>query len=212
MNIRNARPEDLTNMQHCNLLCLPENYQMKYYFYHGLSWPQLSYIAEDENGKIVGYVLAKMEEDPDDLPHGHITSLAVKRSHRRLGLAQKLMDQASRAMIENFNAKYVSLHVRKRISEVEPKYYADGEDAYAMKRDLTQMADEVQRLRRQLELKERTRQPALEHKANHGGDCCPGVAGGLGAPEDSGGDSKDVSEATESTDVKDSSEASDSAS
>lgn len=31
-----------------------------------------------------------------------------------------------------------------RISEVEPKYYADGEDAYAMKRDLTQMADEVE--------------------------------------------------------------------
>ncbi|XP_031192740.1 N-alpha-acetyltransferase 11 isoform X2 [Mastomys coucha] len=113
MNIRNARPDDLMNMQHCNLLCLPENYQMKYYFYHGLSWPQLSYIAEDEDGKIVGYVLAKMEEDPDDVPHGHITSLAVKRSHRRLGLAQKLMDQASRAMIENFGAKYVSLHVRK---------------------------------------------------------------------------------------------------
>lgn len=32
---------------------------------------------------------------------------------RRLGLAQKLMDQASRSMIECFNAKYVSLHVRK---------------------------------------------------------------------------------------------------
>lgn len=31
------------NMQHCNLLCLPENYQMKYYFYHGLSWPQVNY-------------------------------------------------------------------------------------------------------------------------------------------------------------------------
>ena len=97
MNIRCARTEDLMNMQHCNLLCLPENYQMKYYFYHGLSWPQLSYVAEDEKGKIVGYVLAKMEEDPDDsVPHGHITSLAVKRSHRRLGLAQKLMDQVSR--------------------------------------------------------------------------------------------------------------------
>uniref|UniRef100_A0A452TRK3 N-terminal amino-acid N(alpha)-acetyltransferase NatA n=1 Tax=Ursus maritimus TaxID=29073 RepID=A0A452TRK3_URSMA len=160
MNIRNARPDDLINMQHCNLLCLPENYQMKYYFYHGLSWPQLSYIAEDEDRKIVGYVLAKMEEDPDDVPHGHITSLAVKRSHRRLGLAQKLMDQASRAMIENFSAKYVSLHVRKsnraalhlysntlnfQVSEVEPKYYADGEDAYAMKRDLSQMADELRR-------------------------------------------------------------------
>nr|CAG4638741.1 EOG090X0DSH [Cyclestheria hislopi] len=157
MNIRCATPEDLMNMQHCNLLCLPENYQMKYYFYHGLSWPQLSYVAEDEKGKIVGYVLAKMEEDSEDDPHGHITSLAVKRSHRRLGLAQKLMDQASRSMVECFNAKYVSLHVRKSnraalnlytntlkfsISEVEPKYYADGEDAYAMKRDLVAFAQQ----------------------------------------------------------------------
>ncbi|GAB1609635.1 N-alpha-acetyltransferase 10-like isoform X1 [Argonauta hians] len=165
MNIRCATPEDLMNMQHCNLLCLPENYQMKYYFYHGLSWPQLSYVAEDESGKIVGYVLAKIErsssiyreEDPEDsVPHGHITSLAVKRSYRRLGLAQKLMDQASRAMVECFNAKYVSLHVRKSnraalhlytntlkfsISEVEPKYYADGEDAYAMRRDLSEFID-----------------------------------------------------------------------
>ncbi|XP_056130076.1 N-alpha-acetyltransferase 10 isoform X2 [Lampris incognitus] len=202
MNIRNARPEDLMNMQHCNLLCLPENYQMKYYFYHGLSWPQLSYIAEDENGKIVGYVLAKMEEDPDDVPHGHITSLAVKRSHRRLGLAQKLMDQASRAMIENFNAKYVSLHVRKsnraalhlysntlkfQISEVEPKYYADGEDAYAMKRDLAHMADEEV--------------PSAQSLTASGDQDREGE-------RDSGGESKElseVSEATESTDVKDSS-------
>nr|CAG4651333.1 EOG090X0DSH [Simocephalus serrulatus]SVE94504.1 EOG090X0DSH [Simocephalus serrulatus] len=157
MNIRCARPDDLMNMQHCNLLCLPENYQMKYFFYHGLSWPQLSYVAEDEKGHIVGYVLAKMEEDSEDEPHGHITSLAVKRSHRRLGLAQKLMDQASRSMIECFNAKYVSLHVRKSnraalnlytntlkfsISEIEPKYYADGEDAYAMKRDLVTFAQQ----------------------------------------------------------------------
>jgi hypothetical protein len=51
-----VQPDDLMNMQHCNLLCLPENYQMKYYFYHGLSWPQLSYVAEDEKGKIVGYI------------------------------------------------------------------------------------------------------------------------------------------------------------
>lgn len=34
-------------------------------------------------------------------------------------------------------------HPPHRISEVEPKYYADGEDAYAMKRDLTHMAEEV---------------------------------------------------------------------
>lgn len=113
MNIRCAKPDDLMNMQHYNLLCLPENYQMKYYFYHGLSWPQLSYVAEDDKGQIVGYVLAKMEEDSEDTPHGHITSLTVKRSHRRLGLAQELMDQASRSVVECFKAKYVSLHVHK---------------------------------------------------------------------------------------------------
>ena len=58
--IRQATAEDLIAMQASNLWCLPENYQMKYYMYHGLSWPQLSYVAEDESGNIVGYVLAKM--------------------------------------------------------------------------------------------------------------------------------------------------------
>ncbi|EDW73258.1 uncharacterized protein Dwil_GK17457 [Drosophila willistoni] len=165
MNIRCAKPEDLMTMQHCNLLCLPENYQMKYYFYHGLTWPQLSYVAEDDKGGIVGYVLAKMEEpEPgEESKHGHITSLAVKRSYRRLGLAQKLMNQASQAMVECFNAQYVSLHVRKsnraalnlytnsllfKIIEVEPKYYADGEDAYAMRRDLSEFADEETKAKR----------------------------------------------------------------
>ena len=36
---------------------------IQYYFYHILSWPQLLYVAEDYNGKIVGYVLAKMYDD-----------------------------------------------------------------------------------------------------------------------------------------------------
>lgn len=154
MNIRRAAPEDLLDMQDCNLKCLPENYLLKYYFYHGLSWPQLSYVAED-NGKVVGYVLAKLGEDVEDESSGHITSLAVRRSHRRLGLAKKLMDQSARSMVECFNAKYVSLHVRVsnraafslyketlgfEISEIVNKYYADGEDAYAMKRDLVSFA------------------------------------------------------------------------
>ena len=51
------------NMQHCNLLCLPENYQMKYYMYHALSWPELLYVAESDDGNIVGYVMAKMDDE-----------------------------------------------------------------------------------------------------------------------------------------------------
>ena len=55
-----------------------------------LTWPQLLWVAEDPlDGKIVGYVLGKLEED--EVVHGHITSLAVLRSHRKLGLATKLM-------------------------------------------------------------------------------------------------------------------------
>lgn len=62
---------------------------------------------------VVGYVLAKMDEDgaEDDL-HGHITSLAVRRTYRRLGIAQKLMNLACDSMAEVYRSKYCSLHVR----------------------------------------------------------------------------------------------------
>lgn len=125
-------------------------------------------------------------EPGEESKHGHITSLAVKRPFRRLGLAQKLMNQASYSMVECFDAQYVSLHVRKsnraalnlytnslrfKILEIEPKYYADGEDAYSMRRDLTELARKVDRVDQPL--------PALTDKSNKGhahhksdGHCC----------------------------------------
>jgi ribosomal protein S18 acetylase RimI-like enzyme len=137
----------LQQIQNCNLWCLPENYQFKYYMYHYLSWPQLIHVAENEEGQIVGYVLAKMEEDANP-PHGHITSLAVLRTYRKCGIATKLMKGAHARMKECFGAAYCSLHVRYtnraaihlytetlgyKVAEVEKGYYADGEDAYSMK-------------------------------------------------------------------------------
>ena len=92
--IRQATAADLVEMQNCNLHNLPENYTMKYYIYHIITWPQLSFVAINTEKRIVGYVLAKMEEDLNVEPHGHITSLSVMRSYRRLGIAQKLMKQA----------------------------------------------------------------------------------------------------------------------
>lgn len=151
----------LPSIQQCNLTNLPENYFLKYYLYHALTWPQLSFVAIVRSNKptpypkVVGYVLAKMEEDPaDGVQHGHITSLSVMRTHRRLGIAEKLMRNSQRAMAECWNADYVSLHVRVSnqaalhlykdtlgftVEKVEAKYYADGEDAYAMKMDLRNM-------------------------------------------------------------------------
>ena len=66
VSIRRATVDDLLKMQQTNLLCLPEDYQFKFYIYHYLSWPALLHVAEDHNGKIVGYVLAKLEDE--DLP------------------------------------------------------------------------------------------------------------------------------------------------
>jgi len=93
--------------------------------------------------------------EEDDLeggkPHGHVTSISVLRSYRRLGLAKKLMVQSQQAMASIYKASDVSLHVRKSnraalglyqdtlgftVKSIENKYYADGEDAYAMQLSL----------------------------------------------------------------------------
>ncbi|KGQ80505.1 peptide alpha-N-acetyltransferase [Candida albicans P94015] len=182
ITIRQATIEDIQAMQNANLHNLPENYQLKYYMYHILSWPQASFVATtydevinvndgeidvpvtqdpksdtayiNRGEKIVGYVLGKMEDDPeaaDKTPHGHITSLSVMRTYRRMGIAEKLMRQSLYAMCESFGAQYVSLHVRKsnraalhlyrdslkfEVQSIEKSYYQDGEDAYAMRLDL----------------------------------------------------------------------------
>lgn len=101
-----------------------------------------------DQGKVVGYVLAKLADDDEDpTPHGHITSLAVLRSHRKLGIATKLMQAAQTEMGSVYDACYVTLHVRKSntaayhlysqtlgytTKSLEKEYYADGEDAYEM--------------------------------------------------------------------------------
>lgn len=175
--------DDMISMQNANLHNLPENYMLKYYMYHVLSWPEASFVAtttdigdsdgeylalEDGNGnemkldpnyvrpgeKLVGYVLAKMNDDPDqqnEPPNGHITSLSVMRTYRRMGLAEKLMRQALFALREVYKADYVSLHVRKsnraalhlyrdtlefKVLSIEKSYYQDEEDAFAMKKIL----------------------------------------------------------------------------
>lgn len=174
ITIRQARMDDIQAMQNCNLHNLPENYTLKYYMYHLLLWPQALFVAtttgdlyEDcENPatdtavvgrgeKLVGYVLGKMDDDPEtkdkDGPHGHITLLLVMRTYRKMGIADKLMRQALYAFTEVYGAEYVLLHVRKlnraaltlyrdtlqfQMLLVENLYYQDGEDAYYMHKTL----------------------------------------------------------------------------
>lgn len=66
ISIRPGKVEDLTGIQECNISCLPENYTFKYYYYHYLCWPDLIFVAEDtQKNKIVGYVLAKIDDEDE---------------------------------------------------------------------------------------------------------------------------------------------------
>lgn len=64
LSIRQATVDDLLQMQTANLWCLPENYQMKYYLYHVLSWPQLLFVAEDHKGELGGEIMRRMTHNP----------------------------------------------------------------------------------------------------------------------------------------------------
>lgn len=160
-NIRRARLDDLFAVQHCNLLCLPENYQMRTHMQHLLFFPNLLYVAEDHDGTIVGYVLAKVHEEVERRQrhskrgqarlqrYGHVTSLAVLPTHRKLGIAKRLMALAHDTLCDTYKVEYSSLNVRVsneaahhlyvrslgyEVFNTDTKYYADHENAYEMRR------------------------------------------------------------------------------
>jgi N-alpha-acetyltransferase 10/11 len=150
ISVRQMLVEDIIEVQNCNIQCLPENYQVKYYIYHLISWPDCSFVAIDlEKSNLVGYILGKLEENQDQL-NGHITSIAIFPDYRNQGVASKLMEKCIASFIKN-RALIVTLHVRKsnttalnlytkkfkfEILNEEKKYYADGESALLLRRKL----------------------------------------------------------------------------
>jgi len=117
---------------------------------------------------IVAYVLAKIDDSAEDSPSvavassghsscgaglaaapvkGHITSLAVMRTHRRLGIAKRLMESSLMHMASEYRASSCSLHVRSsnkaavdlyrmalgfKVEKTVAAYYGDGEDGMCM--------------------------------------------------------------------------------
>jgi len=56
-------------------------------------WPELCEVAESTTGKIMGYIIGKVEarnNNPLDW-HGHVTAVTVANEFRRIGVAGKLM-------------------------------------------------------------------------------------------------------------------------
>ena len=162
VSIRPATVDDLLGIQDCNVSCLPENYTFKYYYYHYVNWPDLIFVAEDRRTKkIAGYVLAKVDDaDESDLntTKGHITSLSVLREYRRMGIAKRLMEASHIAMKSVYGLEMVTLHVRVSnkaamglyrdvlkydVISTDFSYYLDGEDAYFMKKILTEVYPDI---------------------------------------------------------------------
>ncbi|KAI3923100.1 hypothetical protein MKX01_014483 [Papaver californicum] len=153
-DIRQATISDIPAIQACDLLCFPEEELWDYYLYQEyiVFWPRLVYVAEEHNtGFIVGFVFAQMEEgEGTDQSHGYIANLGVFPTHRKLGIAKKLMNAAQNAMVEEYGSQYVSLHVRtsnraainlytERLGynyETAANFYENGEDAYVMRKQL----------------------------------------------------------------------------
>ncbi|KAI4838733.1 N-terminal acetyltransferase A complex catalytic subunit ARD1 [Plasmodium brasilianum] len=145
LSIRKSNVYDLLSMQECNSINLPENYSMRYYFYHALSWPSLSQIAEDGKGKVCGYTLGKLEEENEK--KGHLTSVAVLKTYRKQKLAFYLITQTHQYVNDIYNVDNICLHVRisnsaalnlyynllnYKVKGTEPLYYGNKEDAYLM--------------------------------------------------------------------------------
>ena len=156
--IRKARREDLPGVIRVNRACLPENYPEWYFEEHLSKWGDAFYVAvvpRDGREEVVGYVMTRVEYGlglivRGFIRRGHVISLAVMPEYRRRGIATKLMEAALRSLRERYGAREVYLEVRVsntpairlyeklgfRKIHVIKAYYADGEDAYLMAREL----------------------------------------------------------------------------
>jgi ribosomal-protein-alanine N-acetyltransferase len=152
--LRKFTPDDLQSVMQINRVCLPENYMDFFFIDLHHRFPE-TFIVAEEDGKIVGYVMCRIEVGLASLGlgglirKGHVVSIAVLPHGRRKGVAQALMTAAMDGM-RYYKAKLCYLEVRvanaagvalyKKLgfeaSRTIHGYYSDGEDAYVMSKKL----------------------------------------------------------------------------
>ena len=155
IKLRKFEPKDLEEVMYINKTCLPENYPSYFFMDHFRRFPDIFLVAEI-NGRIVGYIMCRIETSLLDLRHfswgkrGHTISIAVLPQYRRRGIGYALVSNALKAMSKTYGAKECYLEVRVsntpainlyrklgfEVQRVIKGYYADGEDAYMMVKKL----------------------------------------------------------------------------
>ena len=149
--IRKFDPQnDIEAVQKINRACLPENYPRFFFLEIAEKFPEGFNVAEMDNGEIVAYEMTRIERGLSNFGYGiskkgHIISIAVLDSYRRLGIAENLM-KASATALRLRDVKEVYLEVREsnqaainlyqklgyHIHKVARQYYNDGESALIM--------------------------------------------------------------------------------
>ena len=148
--LRPFKPSDLDGVMQINRECLPENYSPHFFINLYKRFPG-TFIVAEVNGKIVGYIMCRIETGIPSFKllgitkKGHVISVAVLPNHHRNGIGYTLMFEAMQGMA-NYKAKECYLEVREsNLSAVSlysklgfetartiRNYYADGEDAFVM--------------------------------------------------------------------------------
>ena len=152
--LRKFKPDDLQSVIQINRLCLPENYMDFFFMNLHERFPE-TFIVAEEDGKIVGYIMCRIEVGLVSyglgglIRKGHVVSIAVLPQGRRKGVAQALMTASMKGM-RYYKAKLCYLEVRVtnepgvalykklgfEVSRTIHGYYSDCEDAYVMTKKL----------------------------------------------------------------------------
>jgi ribosomal-protein-alanine N-acetyltransferase len=152
--LRKFTPDDLQSVIRINRYCLPENYMDFFFMDLHQRFPE-TFIVAEQDGKIVGYIMCRIEVGLASLGlgglirKGHVVSIAVLPKGRRKGVARTLMTEVMKGM-RHYKAKLCYLEVRVtnepgvalykklgfEVSRTLRGYYSDGEDAYVMTQKL----------------------------------------------------------------------------
>ena len=153
--LRRCELGDIIPVMEINLRTLPEHYSD--YFYESLleELPE-AFIVAELSGKIIGYIMCKMEHGFSNfkklgfVKKGHVVSIAVIDNHRRKGFGSILVDEAIKGVkirqcselyleVRCSNNDAVRLYEKLGFSIIHrlKAYYRDGEDAYVMAIEFT---------------------------------------------------------------------------
>lgn len=153
--IRRCLPGDLPEIIAINWAALPEHYSDSFFDERLRESPETFLVVEDENQKIQGYIMCRIEYGFSTLKKyglarkGHIVSVAVLEDHRKMGLGRALVEESMEGMrqrgcseayleVRVSNEPAVSLYLKLGMRTVATHhgYYRDGEDAYLMSRPI----------------------------------------------------------------------------